>query len=72
MFRNATLICETGLKLAVAIKDISDAGARVEFFVKVELGYAGTVTLVEPMMRLRRQARVVWERDGVAGLAFID
>lgn len=72
VFRNATLITESGLRLAVAIKDVSDAGARVEFFVKVELADAGAVTLVEPMMRLRRQARVVWERDGVAGLAFID
>jgi hypothetical protein len=72
VFRNATLVTDSGLRLSVAIKDVSDAGARVEFFVKMDLLDVGIVTLIEPMMRLRRRARVAWERDGVAGLAFID
>jgi hypothetical protein len=69
MFRNGALAYGSGHRMAVVIKDLSDTGARVEFFQKVTLPIM--VTLTEPTLRLRRLAHVVWQIDGVAGLAFI-
>ncbi|MDZ4690321.1 hypothetical protein [Terricaulis sp.] len=42
--------------------------ARVEYFVRREL--PDFVTLVEPTLRVKSR-RVVWQRDGVAGLEFV-
>jgi hypothetical protein len=69
LFRNGVVIIDDAERLNVVIKDLSDSGARVEFFVRRILPDA--VTLAEPMLKLRRRARVVWQRDGVAGLAFV-
>lgn len=70
MFRHGVVIIESGQKLSVAIKSLSETGARVEFFTAVTL--PPTVLLSEPTLRLRRRARVVWQRDGVASLEFIE
>ena len=70
LFRDRTLTINEGERLRVVIKDLSCTGARVEFLVHRQL--PPIVTLSEPVQRLRRQAHVVWQRDGVAGLAFID
>src|ERR1700741_676559 len=70
VFRNGTLIFEDGDRLAVVIKDLSDGGARVEFFVNRPL--PETMILSEPTLKLRRRACVVWQRDGAAGLVFSD
>lgn len=67
-FRNGTLVYGDGHRLAVVIKDLSEDGARIEFFQKIEL--PDDVVLSEPMMRLRREAIVVWRSDGAAGLRF--
>lgn len=63
------LILADGEKRAVAVKDISATGARIEYFVRREL--PDFVTLVEPTLRIKSRARVAWQRDGVAGLAFV-
>ena len=68
-FRNATLLLDETERLAVVIKNLSQTGARVEYFTKVEL--PPIVVLVESTMKLRQRARVVWQRDGVAGLEFV-
>lgn len=57
-----------GERLSVAIKNLSGSGARVEYFIRREL--PPVVVLIEPSLRIRRRAKVVWQRDGVAGLAF--
>lgn len=69
VFRNATLQLDDTERLAVVIKNMSPTGARVEYFTKREL--PPVVTLLESTMKLRQRARVVWQRDGVAGLEFI-
>ena len=70
VFKNATIILDSGTRFAVAIKDVSDGGARIEFFQDVPLD--GVFTISEPMTRLRRRARVSWRRDGTAGFEFVD
>jgi hypothetical protein len=67
-FRNGAVLYGDGKRLAVVIKDLSDEGARIEFFQRIEL--PDTVILSEPTARLRRRAIVVWRKEGVAGLRF--
>lgn len=69
LYRNGVLIFDDGERLAVIIKDLNDGGARVDFFVHRLL--PETVMLAEPTLKLRRRARVVWQGDGAAGLAFV-
>jgi hypothetical protein len=69
VFRQGALMLYDGERLAVAVKDISSGGARIEFFVRREL--PELVILVEPTLRIKSCARVVWQREGVAGLAFL-
>jgi hypothetical protein len=69
LFRNGVLTFDDGERMSVVIKDLSDSGARVEFFVNRPL--PELMTLSEPMLKLRRRVRVVWQRDGAAGLAFV-
>lgn len=70
VFKNGSVILPDGARIIVVIKDLSAAGARVEFFARTVLPQE--VLLVEPMLKLRRQARVVWQNDGAAGLQFTD
>jgi len=69
VFRQGALILADGENFQVALKNISATGARVEFFVR--RGLPDFVTLVEPTLRIKARARVAWQSDGVAGLAFI-
>jgi hypothetical protein len=69
LFRNATLLIDEKERLAVVIKNLSATGARIEYFTKLEL--PPVVMLVETTMKIRRRARVIWQRDGVAGLEFV-
>jgi hypothetical protein len=68
-FRQATLIFDSGQSMGVAIKNISNTGARIEYFTHANL--PDELVLHEPTMTLRRRARVVWQRQGMAGLKFI-
>lgn len=67
-FRHGALVFEDGQRLNVAVKDLSEGGARVEYYVRTTL--PDVVMLCEPTLRLRCKARVVWQSDGAAGLAF--
>jgi hypothetical protein len=69
VFRHGALLLAGDEKLIVAVKDISATGARVEYFARREL--PELVILVEPTLRIKSRARVVWQRDGVAGLQFV-
>ena len=68
LFRNAALVIGNA-RLPVVIKDLSDEGARIEFFQRMIL--PEQVWLVEATLRLKRLARVVWQHNGVAGLCFL-
>ena len=70
VFKNGTILLDSGARFAVAIKDVSAGGARIEFFQDVPL--EGVFTISEPMLKLRRRARVSWRKDGSAGLTFVD
>ncbi len=70
LFRQGVLILGSGEKLSVAVKNVSNTGARIEFFVRTTL--PDEVLLIEPTLNIRRRARVVWQRDGVAGLRFVE
>jgi hypothetical protein len=69
LYRHGVLLYGAGERLTVAIKNLSATGAKIEFFTHVEL--PADVTLVEPTLKLRRAAQVVWQGEGVAGLAFV-
>lgn len=68
MYRQGALLFESGQRMTVAIKDLSDTGARIEFLVRQAL--PPEVTLVEPTLRLRKRARVAWQTENIAGLEF--
>ncbi len=70
VYKNGALTLGDGQKLKVVIKNLSATGAYVEFFVKTDL--RGDVVLTEPTLPLKRWARVIWQRDGAAGLEFIE
>ena len=70
VFRQATLVFDDGQKFPVVVKDVSEDGARVEFFMRTAL--PDRILLIEPTLRLRKRALVVWQRDGAAGLRFLD
>lgn len=70
VFRNATVTLDSGQRLAVALKDVSSAGARIEFFQRNTL--PASFMLSEPTLKLHRRVRVVWQREGIAGLMFDD
>ncbi len=69
VFRQGALILAGGEKLPVTLKSISATGARVEYLTHRELPQI--VILVEPTLRIKSRTRVIWQRDGVAGLAFV-
>ncbi|MDX2275591.1 MAG: hypothetical protein NW206_09100 [Hyphomonadaceae bacterium] len=69
VFRQGALILADGERFPVALKNISASGARVEYFTRREL--PEIVILVEPTLRIKSRARVVWQREGMAGLAFV-
>jgi len=68
-FKQGVLILPLGEKLPVVIKNVSETGARVEFFQSREL--TGHARLMEQSMGLDRHARIVWQKDGLVGLKFI-
>jgi hypothetical protein len=69
-FRHGALVFEDGQRLNIAVKDLSAGGARVEFYMRMTL--PENVMLCEPTLRLRCRAKVVWQEEGAAGLAFVE
>ena len=69
-YKHATIQLRGGERLSVVVKNISRSGARIEFFRNVAL--SDVVFLMEPTLKLRTWAEVMWEREGVAGIRFID
>jgi hypothetical protein len=69
VFKNGSLIMDDGQRLTVAIRNLSDAGARIEYFSATHL--PSEVTLTEPTTKLHRRARVAWQHGNCAGLEFV-
>lgn len=69
VFRTATMVTSGGARQNVALKDVSATGARIEFHTRGTL--PDHVVLIEPMLKLHKRARVVWQEEGRAGLEFI-
>lgn len=67
MFRNAALVFGSQ-RVVVAITNLSETGACVEFPPQPTL--PPSVTLVA--LGFKREARVVWVKQGAAGLHFLD
>jgi hypothetical protein len=69
-FKQATLMLSGGERVDVVVKNISATGAKVQFFKHVTLSQK--VMMSEPTLRIRRWAEVVWQKDGEAGLHFVE
>lgn len=68
-FKQGTITMQGGERMDVVVKNLSDTGARIEYFRKVHL--TEMVVLSEPTMRIKTRARVMWQTDGAAGLQFV-
>jgi hypothetical protein len=68
VFADATLILTSG-KVAAAVTNVNAMGVRVEFRANVTL--RGDIVIVVPRLGLNRHARVAWQHNGSAGLAFV-
>ncbi len=69
VFREAVLRLEDYYKVQAVITDLSSRGARVEFSTRIDL--PSRIVIIEPTLKLKCWARVVWQRDGAAGLEFL-
>ena len=68
VFHEAVISLEDYYAIRVAITDLSEHGARVQFAAQRELPFR--VRLSAATLRLKCWARVVWQSDGAAGLEF--
>jgi hypothetical protein len=69
-FKQATIQLSTGERMDVVVKNVSDTGARIEYFRKVTL--TDRILISEPTLRMKKWAKVMWQTDGAAGVEFID
>ena len=68
VFREAVLTLEERHKVRAVITNLSSRGARVEFSARVDLPFR--IVISEPTLNLKCCARIIWQRDGAAGLEF--
>jgi hypothetical protein len=69
VFKTATLTLEDRYKIPAIITDLTPAGALVRYTMRIDL--PSRLVLIEHSMRLKTQARVVWQDFGEAGLEFL-
>lgn len=69
-WKQGTLVFQTGERMDVVVKNISETGARIEFVRSTYL--PERVRLIEPIRDINRWAYVTWQTWGVAGLKFVD
>ena len=68
-FKHATIVMSDGLKLDVILRNLSESGARIDFYGD-GADIVGPVLLLEPSLGLKKRARVVWKDRNSAGLSF--
>lgn len=69
VFREAQLVLEDYYKVRAVITDLSETGAQVRYSTRIDL--PTRLRIAEPTLKLNCWARVVWQRDGSAGLEFV-
>lgn len=69
-YRQGVVQLPDGQRFTVVLKNVSPTGARIEYFIKNEL--PDEIVIIEPTMKIRHRARVVWQGDGVAGIAYLE
>lgn len=69
-YKQATIQLRGGERLPVVVKNVSDTGARIQFFKEVPL--SDVVYLMEPTLNINRWCDVVWQEDNCAGLQFVE
>ncbi len=69
-FKQATITLSGGERMEVVVKNVSNTGARIEYFRKITL--PDRILISEPTLRLKKWAKVMWQGDGAAGVHFID
>ncbi len=70
IYKHATIQLRDGERLAVVMKNISETGARIEFFKNIIL--SDVVFVMEPTLKIRTWAEVMWHDDGAAGVKFVE
>jgi hypothetical protein len=68
-FKQGLLVLGNGERLDCVIKNVSETGARVDFF-RGGSGIAGRVKLLDQSTGTQRWAQVVWKDQNSAGLKF--
>jgi len=70
VFRESVLTIEGCYKFRASITNLSADGARIAFVIRIDL--PSRVMITEPLCGRKRWARVAWQSDGAAGLAFLE
>src|SRR5262245_48157907 len=70
VFQEAVLTLDEYFKIRAVITDISAGGARVQYATRTDLPFR--LRISAQTLKLKCWARVVWQTDGAAGLAFLD
>ena len=69
-FKQGILISSSGERVEIVLKNISDAGARIDFF-RGGSAIAGEAVLSVPTLGIKRNVRIVWKDQTSAGLEFV-
>jgi hypothetical protein len=69
-WKPGTLIFQSGERMDIVVKNISETGARIEYVRGTHL--PERVRLIEPIQDINHWAYVTWQTWGVAGLRFVD
>jgi len=70
VFREAQLTLEDWFKISAVIIELSASGARIRYAVGVDL--PSRLRISEASLKLNSWARVAWQREGLAGLEFVE
>ncbi|HWA01409.1 MAG TPA: PilZ domain-containing protein [Caulobacterales bacterium] len=69
VFREAQLVLDDFYKIRAVMTELSETGARVRYANRVDL--PSRIRISEPTFKIHCWARVVWQKDGSAGLEFL-
>lgn len=67
-FKQGLFLSASGERVQIVLKNISDTGARVDFFSGTAI--FGQGELIVPSLGIKRSVRVVWKDQNSAGLRF--
>jgi hypothetical protein len=70
-FKQGVLISSSGEEVQIVLKNLSETGARVDFF-RGGSAIVGRAVLSVPTLGLKRNVRIAWKDQNSAGLEFVD